>query len=266
MNKRLVLGTAAFAFLLVTSGCLGAIMGPQDVSDDRLNEAPPVDSYAFDSDRDVHITVTESAEFAAVYDLNQSSIELFRRDGFGGRNAISVSALRYQYENGTVINGTQLKARGGTVKQTREAVTVTLPADADSDGKLAFTSSSSPKRFSLPTYVKGSYEVVLPPERRVDFFLFGQVRPSADERFVDDSDRTHLQWENVETESVLVQFYLQRDLYIFGAIAALLVVVAGGGLTYYKRQIEELRQRRQEMGLSVDVDNDDRDGPPPGMR
>lgn len=265
MNKRLVLGTAALAFLLVTSGCLGAITGPQDVSDDRLNEAPPVDSYAFESDRDVHITVTENAEFAAVYEMNESSIELFRRDGFGGRNAISVSALRYQYENGTVLNGTQLKARGGTVKQTREAVTVTLPTDADSDGKLAFTSSSSPKRFSLPTYVKGSYEVVLPPDRRVDFFLFGQIRPNADEQFVDDSSRTHLQWENVDTESILVQFYLQRDLYIFGGIAAALVVVAGGGLAYYKRQIEALRERRQDMGLSVDVGDDD-DGPPPGMR
>ncbi|SDN29354.1 hypothetical protein SAMN04487949_3856 [Halogranum gelatinilyticum] len=263
MNKRLVLGTAALAVLLVTSGCLGAIMGPQDVSDTQLNEEPPVD-YAFDSDRDVHITVTENAQFAAVYEMNGSSIELFRRDGFGGRNSIPVSALRYQYENGTVLNGTQLKARGGSVQQTREVVTVTLPSDANADGKLAFTSSSSPKRFSLPTYVEGSYEVVLPPDRRVDFFLFGQVRPSADERFEDDQGRTHLQWENVDTESVLVQFYLQRDLYIFGGIAALLVLVAGGGLAYYKRQIEALRERRQQMGLSVDVSDDD-DGPPPGM-
>jgi hypothetical protein len=266
MNTRLVLGTASLVVLLLSAGCLGAIMGPQDVSADQLDE-PPATDYRWESDRDAHITVVENATFAAVYDLNSTEVQLFRRDGLGGRNAISVSALRYQYDNGTVISGTELRARGGTVKQTREAVTVTLPEDAsDAPGKLAFTSSSTPKRFSLPTFVKGSYEVVLPPDRRVDFFLFGQVRPNYTERTVDDNSQTHLFWDDVQTDSLLVQFYLQRDLAIFGGIAAVLVLVAIGGLFYYKRQIDALEEQRRDMGLNADINNDDGDGPPPGMR
>jgi hypothetical protein len=265
MNTRLVLGTASLVFLLLTAGCLGAIMGPQEVSNDRLNE-PPAADYTWDSTRDAHITIVENATFAAVYDLNSTEIQLFRRDGLGGRNAIRVSALRYQYDNGTVIGASQLKARGGTVEQTRDAVTVTLPEDArDSPGKLAFTSTSTPKRFSLPTFVKGSYEVVLPPDRRVDFFLFGQVRPNYTERTVDDASQTHLYWDDVQTDSMLVQFYLQRDLTIFGGIAAALVLVALGGLFYYKRQIEALEEQRRDMGLDADIERDDGDGPPPGM-
>ena len=266
MNRRLVLGTASLVLLLLSAGCLGAIMGPQNVSDDRLNE-PPAAEYDWDTDRDAHITVVENATFAAVYDLNSTEVQLFRRDGLGGRNAIRVSALQYQYDNGTVISGTELKARGGTVKQTREAVTVTLPSDAtDSPGKLAFTSTSTPKRFSLPTFVTGSYEVVLPPDRRIDFFLFGQVRPGYTERAVDDNGQTHIRWDDVQTDSILVQFYLQRDLTIFGGIAAALVVVAVGGLFYYKRQIDALEEQRRDMGLNADIENDDGDGPPPGMR
>lgn len=265
MNTRLVLGTASLVVLLLSAGCLGAVMGPQDVSDEQLNE-PPTAEYAWESDRNAHITVAENATFAAVYDVNSTEVQLFRRDGLGGRNAISVSALRYRYDNGTVIGASELRARGGTVKQTRDAVTVTLPEDArSSPGELAFTSSSTPKRFSLPTFVKGSYEVVLPPDRRIDFFLFGQVRPNYTERTIDDSGRTHIRWDDVQTDSILVQFYLQRDLTIFGGIAAALVVVAIAGLFYYKRQIEALEEQRRDMGLNVDVEQDD-DGPPPGMR
>ncbi|SEO76816.1 hypothetical protein SAMN04487948_10513 [Halogranum amylolyticum] len=265
MNRRLVLGTASLVVLLLSAGCLGAVMGPQDVSDERLNE-PPAAAYEWDSDRDAHITVTENASFAAVYDVNETEVQLFRRDGLGGRNAISVSALQYRYENGTVVGGTEFRERGGTVKQTNDAVTVTLPQDArDSPGELAFTSSSTPKRFALPTFVKGSYEVVLPPDRRIDFFLFGQVRPTYTERTVDDQSRTHVLWDDVQSDSILVQFYLQRDLTIFGGIAAVGVVVAVAGLFYYKRQIEALEDQRRDMGLNVDIEDDD-DGPPPGMR
>jgi len=43
-------------------------------------------------------------------------------------------------------------------------------------------------------------------------------------------------------------------------------VVGGGGLFYYRRQIDRLRQQRLEMGIDVEIDDDDDDGPPPGMR
>lgn len=263
MNRRLLLGGAMLALLAVTAGCLGG----GSVSDESL-DAEPRASYDWNETETVHISIQDNARFRAVYELNQSEIELFRRDGFGGRNPISVEAVRYRYPNGTVVSGSAFDERGGGVTRTRDVTRVTLPSDASAGGKLAFTAGSTPKRFSLPVFVEGSYEVVLPEDRRVDFFLFGSVSPGGSERTRDDAGRTHLAWENVTSRSVVVQFYLQRDLYIFGGIAAVLLVVGAVGSLYYRRQIEELRQKRREVGpddIDVDVD-DDREGPPPGMR
>jgi hypothetical protein len=104
----------------------------------------------------------------------------------------------------------------------------------------------------------------------VDFPVFGTVRPPGSETSTDDQSRTRIVWsgENeVSADSISVQFYLQRDLYIFAGIALLLTVVGGGGLLYYRRQIQQLRERREELGLDVETEDDDLDqGPPPGMR
>jgi nitrate reductase gamma subunit len=56
---------------------------------------------------------------------------------------------------------------------------------------------------------------------------------------------------------VSVRYYLQRDLYIFGGLLGLIIVVGIGGLLYRRRQIERLRKQRTEMGLDVDTDDDD---------
>jgi hypothetical protein len=263
MNRRLFLGTVALAFLAITSGCLG--IGTGDVPAERI-DATPQESYEWESNSTVHITLQENADFRAVYEMNQSQIELFRRDGFGGQNPLSVEAVRYRYPNGTVITGTEIRQRGGAVNQTRSVTTVELPEDAppNGGGHLAFTSPSSPKRFSLPTYVEGSYEVVLPPDRRIDFPIFGSVNPPNYESTMED-EQVHIRWEQMNAETVSVQYYLQRDLYIFGGILAVLVVIGLGGLLYYRRQIEALRAEREEMGIDVETDDKD-DGPPPGMR
>ncbi|WP_148413363.1 DUF5803 family protein [Haloferax sp. KTX1] len=251
MNRRLLVGIAALALLLVTAGCLG---GTSSVSNDRLDAAPDGD-YAWTADADAHITVQDNGRFRAVYDVNSSSVELYRFDGFGSRTPLSVEAVRYRYENGTVVNGTELKARGGDVTQNDRITNVTLPADAGTEGKIAFSSTSTPKRFSLPVFVEGSYEVVLPADRRVDFPIFGSVQPSGYDTEVVD-DRLHIRWEEVTEGNVVVQFYLQRDLGIFAAVAAVSVLVGGAGILYYRRQIQALRDRRQELGL--DVEDDDR--------
>jgi hypothetical protein len=266
MNRRLLLATLTVAVLGVTAGCLG--FGTGDLPEERMNADPPGDGYAWDANATAHIEIQTNAKFTTVYRLNQSEIELYRRDGFGGRNPLSVEAVRYRYPNGTVITGGEMIARGGTVSQNRDVVTVALPSDAPpgGGGQLAFTGSGSPKRFSLPTFVKGSYEVVLPPDRHVEFPLFGTVNPSNYE-LSSEGDRVNIYWENVTADTVSVQFYLQRDLYVFAGIVALLGVVGLGGLLYYRRQIASLQEEREEMGLDVDVDDDDfGDGPPPGMR
>jgi hypothetical protein len=263
MQRRLVLGTLALAALALTAGCLGFGTGPVDA---ETLDAEPASPYAWDAQTDVHIAIQDNAKFRAVYSMNQSSIELFRRDGFGGRNPLDVEAVRYQYPNGTVVNGSEMRARGGEVSRTRDVVSVALPSNR-TDGRLAFTAGSTPKRFSLPVFVEGTYEVVLPPNRRVGMPVFGQVSPRGYETSRE-GQVTHIRWsEAVTSRSVLVQFYLERDLTIFAGLVVVFSLVGGGGLLYYRRQIEALREQREELGLDVETDDDEFDrGPPPGMR
>jgi hypothetical protein len=261
MNRKRLLPVALLA-LVLTSGCAG-FLGGGSIPDERLDEEPP-SPYAWDADADAHITLTSDSQFQAVYRLDRSSMELFRRDGLGGRNALSVSAVRYRYPNGTVVTGSEFAARGGSIERSRESVSVTLPGDAEG-GRLAFTSSGTPKRFSLPTFVNGSYAVVLPPGQRVEVFPFGKVSPGGYEVASVD-DRRIIRWESVESESISVQFYLQRDLYIFGGAAAILVVVGLGGVIHYRRRIEALRKQREELGLDVESDDDDFGRDPPRGR
>ena len=266
MNRRLLLAFAALVLIAATSGCLG-LFGSNDVPAERLDSQPPSEGgYAWDANATVHIEILESTKFTAVYELNQSEIELYRRDGVGGRNPLSVESMRYRYPNGTVINGSEIRNRGGAVQQSREVTTVALP-NGTSGGHLAFTSSGSPKRFSLPTYVKGTYEIVLPPDRSIDAPIIGQANPSGYERQTTDDGQSLVRWQNIENaDTVSVQFFLERDLYIFGGVFALFALIGVGGLLYYRQKIEALREQREEMGLSVDTDGDEfDDDPPPGM-
>lgn len=258
MSRR-VLALGALALLVFSSGCLGPF-GGGTIDDSQLNKGAPEGGYEWNTSRDAHITVTSDATFHAVYQTNKSEVELFRRDGFGSREPLDVRGVRFRYPNGTVVKGSEFDDRGGDVSRTRQAVVVKLPEDANR-GKLAFTADSTPKRFSLPTFVKGSYEVVLPPDRRVDFFLFGSVSPAPSEKPVVDG-RQHIRWENVQSDSLTVQFYRQRDLGIFAGTTAVLGVVAIAGLAYYRRKIRRLREKREEMGFDVEVDEDYGDGPP----
>ncbi|MFB6130269.1 MAG: DUF5803 family protein [Salinigranum sp.] len=262
MRRRLLLPVAALVLIALTAGCAGVGSGPIQQS---TLDAKPAAPYAWDAQATVHVTVQDNAKFRAVYHLDQRSIQLYRRDGFGGRSPLDVRAVRYRYPNGTIINGSEFASRGGGIQRTRDVVNVTLPSDASGGGKLAFTADSMPKRFSLPTFVKGSYEVVLPPNRRIDVPVLGTASPSPS-RVSTVGSRTHIYWNDVSGRTISVQFYLQRDLLVFGAIVAALGLVGIGGLAFYRRQIRRLREQREEMGLDVEDDDDvGRGGPPPGM-
>jgi hypothetical protein len=257
----------AVALLVITAGCAGGFTG--SLSEEQLGEEP-AEPYQWDTDTDVHIVVTEDATFRAVYDIrtNDSEMEVYRRDGFGGTNAIPVRAVRYRYPNGTVINGTEFDDYGGSIEQTNDAVIVEFPHEQDNwdneTAQFAFTSESTPKRFSLPAFREGSYEVVLPPNRSIDFFLFGNVVPRGYNQTQVESQE-HIRWDEVTSRSVVVQFYLERDLYIFGGVFGLLGVVALAGVLYYRRQIEALHERREEVDVESEPDEEFRDDPPPGM-
>jgi hypothetical protein len=91
-----------------------------------------------------------------------------------------------------------------------------------------------------------------------------RVQPPNDDRTVV-GDRVHLRWEEVEISILTVRWYLDRDLWLFGGLAGIAGVVGLAGAAYYYREIVRARRRREEEGIDVDYD-DDREGPPPGMR
>jgi len=251
MNRRLGLAVMAVVLLAVSAGCLGYITGGGEVSDERLDREP-AEPYTWDTDRDGHLTLHTPSEVQAVYrvDANQE-LRLYQPAGIGQEEPLDISAVRFRYTDGTVISGTELRNRG-RVEQTTDEVYVTAP----DDGQLAFSASAMPRRLTMPVYVEGSYEVVLPDEYRLDFFLFGNVAPRGAETEIIDN-RVHVRWDEVTGNTILVQYYLDRDLYIFGGAVVVLLAIGTGGLYYYRRQIDRLHDVRVEMGLDTEDEDDE---------
>jgi hypothetical protein len=255
MNRRLVLAGVTLAVLAVTAGCSGVpFLGSGSFSDDRLDKEPPGGEYDW-NDTDAKVTIRIQGEtFKATYQLNNTStVKLFRKD-FQQKRPLGIRAVRYRYPNDTVVNGSQLSIRKGD----NNAV-VDVP---DPNGTLAVTAGATRKRFALPTYVDGSYEVILPSGMRTELFLLGDVSPGGYTQEIDDEGRAHVRWDDV-SKPISVRYYLQRDLYIFGGAVLLIVLAGGGGALYYWRQIRTLREVREEHGLDVDTDDEFDDDPPP---
>lgn len=266
MNRRFALLLVAVVLLVASAGCLGYIRGGGTMENATLDQ-DPASPYVWDSDRDVYIDVGSDATYRAVYNVSdREELELYAESGYGTKEPLELRSFRYQYANGTVINGTVFRARGGEVEQTTDQLWVRF-GDGMDDGKLAFSGDGSPRRFIIPTYVEGSYEVVLPEGYTTDFWLFGHISPRGYDITTDDG-REHIVWEEVTADTVLVQAYRERDFWIFVGIAVLATGVAIGGLLYFRRQLEELRARRQSLGLDVEEEGIEErdDGPPPGRR
>lgn len=264
MSRR-TLATAALVALVFTSGCLGGLGGGGPMDAQRLDQAP-TESYEWNASSDVHISVTTEPTYRAVYDVGSDGfgdrLNLSQTDALGTKRPLTVNSLRYQYPNGTVINGTELEAHGGDLYTESNELRVVPPAD---DGKVAFSGESTPKRFSLPVFLDGSYTVVLPEDRRADVPLFGQVIPPADDKRLVES-QVVLYWADLTAPSLSVRYYIQRDILLFGGLFGGLMLVAAIGLFRYRRQLTRLREQREELGLDVETGDDDDDGPPPGLR
>jgi hypothetical protein len=259
MNRRL-LALLALVGMLALSGCLGG--GP--TSADRLDQAPER-PYDWDAESDVHITVTSNVNYHAVYDASviNDSIRLSRAGFLGTDEPVTISALRYRYPNGTTINGSNFAARGGDVRTQNNHLVIEPPGD---DGQLAYSGESTPKQFTHPVAVQGAdYTVVLPENREASVPLFGRIAPPADGKSVVDGHLT-IEWTEISRNTLSVRFYLPRDVQLFGGMLVGLLGVAVAGGVYYRREIRKLQEQREEMGLNVDVDQGDDEGPPPGMR
>jgi hypothetical protein len=246
MNRRRALGGVLLVAFIALAGC-SSVLGPDPVDEQALAEN---ESYDWESDANASINVTGN-EYEAVYRVdNQSQFAVHSRDGLGREGPLAISALRFRYPNGTVV-GPSSPALNATNRE--ERTVISLPAR---NGKLAFTASAQGKRFSTQTFVTGTYEVTIPKGMRVTYEPLARVSPGDYETTRTDAGRVRIRWADVQSNAVIVRYYLSRDLYIFAAGAAVLVVVALAGALYYLRQIRELERRREQAGPDVDTGKD----------
>ena len=187
MNRR-TLALLALALVAVLAGCAGFGGG---VDQERLAQNA---TYDWNTSADVTITV-EGDEYQAVYEIeNGSEVEAFRRETLGGRSPLPVAAVQFRYPNGTVVN-----ASGVEVEEVDNRVVIRPPAE---EGKLAYSAPADASRFGLPVTRPGSYEVVLPPDRRVELPVFADVSPGGYEVTRDAEGRVHLRWSNLDGGSI----------------------------------------------------------------
>ncbi|AXR81386.1 DUF5803 family protein [Natrarchaeobaculum sulfurireducens] len=258
MNRRLVLASIAVVLLIGLAGCSMIFGG---ISDDELDRDQEYDDLR-ETDEDVVIDIEGSGiisngEFRAVYDLNETDELSLYRSNIYRDEALDIHSVRYWYPNGTEVTGSDLD-----VDQSRSSTEVRVP---DGNGTLAFTGNAGSRTFQLPAYTHGSYEVTLPDEHRTSNFLFGNVNPGGYDREVVD-DRERLTWENVDS-TVSLRYYQTRDIPVFVGLVGIVSVLGGAGIAYYYRQVKRLREQREEMGLDVDLEDNDSDrGPPPGLK
>lgn len=257
-RKRLALLAVVAAVFL--SGC-GIFGGGGEISDDDLLEEQ---EYRWDSNATATYDLDVSSDsYTAVLNLtNREELKINTESAIQGDQSVGIEALQFQFRNGTVVNATHqnLTAREGS-----DATTIELPAE---NGTVGFTAPRNGKSWSTPTFVTGDYLVYLPESARVGIPLLSRATPGADEQTLD-GDQMTLYWEEIEEDETLsVRYYLVRDLYLFGGLFALAVSVGIGGFTYYYRQIRRAKKKREDVGLDVEVEDDDvgDDGPPPGMR
>lgn len=273
MDRR-VLAAVALVAVLALAGC-STILGPDVEDPAALSEEA---NYDFDTERNASIVINRN-NYTAVYDVSakatgdDGTIDLYRTDAFAIERPLELRGLQFRYPNGTVVKyvdgeATRVYPDGSTestdelaVEATRRRATVHLPHD---EGNLAFTTPKNGKRVAIETAVEGSYEVALPPNTDASIPLLSQVRPAHDDR-EERGDRVHLQWEEIDSSVVILRWYLDRDIWLFGGLVAIATAVGAVGAVYYYLQIQQAKERREEEGIDVEYD-DDREGPPPGMR
>ena len=221
--------------LVVLAGCTGGVVNEEDLAAEA--------SYDWDTDASATINVTGS-EYRAVMVLeNQSTVELYRVAEIGGEEPLAIRAIQFRYPNGTVVNASSIE-----VEEADSRTIVELPA---SNGMFAYSTRSASGDLLVPVAVNGSHEVILPPGTRIDVPIIGVAEPRGYESTVV-GDRVHLYWDSMDSDTITVSYYLERDLYLFGGLIGLVVFIAGAGWLYFRYQLRGLEAERADAGLDVE--------------
>jgi hypothetical protein len=258
MTRKRLRQFAAIGLLVLLSasaGCTGMfgmdIGGGQDLS---VN--PSTVEYDWNTSADVTLNLSDD-QYRSVYKLTKRQLEVYTHGSLGSEQPLDTAALKYQYPNGTVITLDASDSDSFYVKESQKRTTIHTPAPK---GKVAFITSKSGKSVSKPVFVdtkkhNRSYEIVLPPSTGASIPFLSNVRPDGYET-TEIHNRVHITWDSIGAKNVSVRYYLDRDLLIFGGIAAILTVVGLFGAGYYLVQIRKLTRLRKDIGLDVETEDD----------
>ena len=234
---RRTLAILGLVGLVMLAGCGGTA-----VDDEALNESA---EYDWDTENAVTVTV-DGSSYQYVYTLDdENETRLSIHDELLGTQPVRISAVKFQYQNGTVVNATVLD-----VEQKNERTVVTFP---EREGQFAFTSQSTARNLILPVVTNRSHEVILPPGMRTSVPVFGGATPGNYESEIRD-DQEHLVWSSVETDRITIDYYQQRDLILFAGLLGVVVLLGGLGYMYYRAQIRQLEEERTAANLDVEDD------------
>jgi hypothetical protein len=290
-NRRL-LAIGGLVVLVALSGC--SIFGGGEISDSELNKNA---SYNWDTEVNASYNVTtdpllsfSADEYQAVITVqNQSTLSIHRESLLRGDQPVAIEALQFEFPNESAVNETREnvtvinRTADGPVVDARhpnltaieqsDETEIRLPTD---NGTVGYTAEwggagglgSGPRTWRVRTPVEGSHNVTMPEGARTDIPLLSSTAPGGHSTSVE-NDRERLHWDDLSSNTISLRYYLLRDLYIFGGLLVIGITVGLGGATYYYRQIQQAREKRQEVGLDVEQDEDDDlgdDGPPPGVQ
>ena len=253
MKRKRLLALGALVLAAAMAGCFGS----SEIPADRLNENA---TYDWETSANATFNISRSS-YATVLNVTNESIEVWQRDAIEGETPVRLRALKFQFENGTVVRSNETSNL--TASTGNDRTTIEMPTNS---GKVAYTATRSGKSFSTPVFVNGSHEVVLPPGARVGLPLLSQVGPGNWNSSVE-NNRMTLRWGNLTDGTINARYYLERDLLLFAGLAVIAILVGAGGALYYLRQIRGLEAKREELGIDIDYEDDEfgDDGPPPGM-
>lgn len=226
--------------LVLLAGLAGCSAFTPDPDMERLGEDA---SYDWDQGADVTYDVQPNEYHAVIEIRNTSEVELWRPGDLGGQEPLNAAAIKFRYPNGTVVG-----VQAFEVDRTRENLVIGLPAD---NGTFAYTAESGSRSVFAPIVETGTHEVILPPGMRTGVPVLSGIDPSGYETS-QRGERVHVTWTETPDRPIYIQYYLERDLYIFSGVVALMTVLGAFGLVYFRVQIRALERRRKDAGLDLE--------------
>lgn len=222
--------------LMVLGGCMGGGVNQAALAENQ--------TYQWNTDASVSFNLTGGSVYAVHQVANESEVTIFRDTEFQGEQPVSVSAVKFRYRNGTVVNSTRI-----SVEQSGGRTHITPPS---ADGKLAYQTSTLPKDFSIAVAGNGSFEVILPPGMDIGVPVLGSISPGGAALERTDAGRTRLYWEELESPRIELHFYLERDFWLFSGLVITGILAALGAVIYYRVQIRRLQRHIEEAGFDLE--------------